>query len=123
MIVVVAVWGGVLAAKTWSAYRHDQRGLAALELVRSNLTPGELTASGLVHSLDVARAEFAGARSDLSSPLFVPVTVLPVVGRQLRAVRALSGAAETVSQVGASFLSDVHGVLNQPHGAGPDRVV
>lgn len=119
---VVAVWGGVSAAKTFSAYRHDKQGLAALELVKSNLTPGELTSSGSVHTLEVARAEFAAARSDLSSPLFAPVTVVPVLGRQFRSVRALSAAAGTVSTVGASFLTEVHGVLDEPHGAGPERV-
>src|ERR1019366_4703129 len=54
--------------------------------------------------------------------LFAPVTVVPVVGRQFRSVRALSIAAGTVSAVGASFLTEVHGVLDEPHGAGPDRV-
>ncbi|HZM53954.1 MAG TPA: DUF4012 domain-containing protein, partial [Acidimicrobiales bacterium] len=122
VIVVVAVWGGVSAAKTFSAYRHDKQGLAALELVKSNLTPGELTSSGSVHTLEVARAEFAAARSDPSSPLFAPVTVVPVLGRQFRSVRALSAAAGTVSTVGASFLTEVHGVLDEPHGAGPERV-
>jgi len=41
----VAVWGGVLAAMTFSAYRHDKQGLAALELIKSDLSPGELTSS------------------------------------------------------------------------------
>jgi hypothetical protein len=122
VIGVVAVWGGVLAAMTFSAYRHDKQGLAALELVKSDLSPGELTSSGSVHTLEVARAEFAAAQSDLSSPLFAPVTVVPVVGRQFRSVRALSTAAGTVSAVGASFLTEVHGVLDEPHGAGPGRV-
>lgn len=122
VVVVLVVWGAALAVKTWSAYRHDQRGLAALQRVRSNLSPGQLTASQSVRSLEVARVEFAGAQSDLSFPLFAPVTVIPVVGRQLRAVRSLSAAAGSVSQIGASFLTDVHGLLNEPHGAGPERV-
>ncbi len=75
-----------------------------------------------MHLLDAARAEFASAQSDLSSPLFTPMTIVPVIGRQFRSVRALSAAAGTVSEVGATFLTQVHAVLDQPHTAGPDRV-
>ena len=50
------------------------------------------------------------------------MTIVPVIGRQFRSVRALSSAAGTVSEVGASFLSQVHDVLDQPHSAGLDRV-
>jgi hypothetical protein len=122
IVLVVLVWGGFLAARTWSAYQHDRRGLASLEQVRTNLTPGQVTSSQSVALLDAARAQFAAAQSDLSSPLFSPITIVPVIGRQFRSVRALSTAAGTVSAVGATFLSQVHGVLNQSNGAGPQRV-
>jgi hypothetical protein len=122
VVVVVLAWAGLLAVRTWSAYRHDQQGLARLEQVKASLTPGELTSPGSVHLLDGARAEFASASSDLSSPLFTPMTIVPVIGRQFRSVRALSSAAGAVSEVGASFLTQVHDVLDQPHSAGPDRV-
>jgi len=122
VVVLLLVWGALLAVRTVSAYHHDQQGLARLEQVKNGLTPDDLTSAGSVQLLDAARAEFASAQSDLSSPLFTPMTIVPVVGRQVRSVRALSSAAATVSAVGASFLSQVHGVLDQPHGAGPDRV-
>ncbi len=120
--VVILVWGGFLAARSWSAYQHDRRGLAHLEQVRTDLSPGQLTSPGSVQLLDAAQAEFAQAQSDLSSPLFAPVTIVPVIGRQFRSVRSLSTAAGTVSSVGATFLSQVHGILDQPNGAGPQRV-
>ncbi len=122
IVVVLAVWAGLLAVKAWSAYRHDQKGLASLEQVKSELTPGELTSAGSVHLLDAARAEFASAQADLSSPLFTPMTIVPVLGRQIRSVRALSAAAGTVSAVGASLVTEAHAVLDEPHTAGPDRV-
>ncbi len=105
-----------------SAYHHDQRGLAALQEVKGRLSPGEVTASSSIAQLDRAEADFRSAGSDLSGPLFAPVTVVPVVGRQLRSVRALSAAAGTVSAVGSQFLREVHGLLHAPHGAGPERV-
>ena len=122
VVVLLIVWGALLAAKTLSAYHHDQQGLASLDQVKADLTPDGLTSAGSVHLLDAARAEFASAQSDLSSPLFTPITIVPVLGRQVQSVRALSSAAATVSEVGATFLTQVHGVLDQPHTAGPDRV-
>jgi hypothetical protein len=120
--VVVVVWALILGVKTLSAYHHDKSGLAALEQVKANLSPGGLTSSTSMHLLDEAHAEFASAQSDLSSPLFAPITVVPVIGRQFRAVQSLSTAAGTVSEVGSSFLSQVQGMLDQPHSAGPERV-
>ena len=122
IVVLLVVWAGLLGVKAWSAYRHDQKGLANLEQVKSELTPGELTSTGSVQLLDAARAQFASAQADLSSPLFTPMTVVPVIGRQIRSVRALSAAAGTVSEVGATLVAQAHTVLNEPHTAGPDRV-
>jgi hypothetical protein len=121
-VAVVAVWALVLGVKTLSAYHHDRDGLAALEQIKANLTPGQLTSSATERVLDQASAQFASAHADLSSPFFAPVTVIPVIGRQFRAIRALGTAAGTVSQVGSTFLSEVTGLLNQPHSAGPERV-
>jgi hypothetical protein len=122
ILVIVVVWALVLGLKSLSAYHHDKSGLAVLEQVKSNLTPGDLTSSASVQLLNEAEAEFASAQSDLSSPLFAPITVVPVIGRQFRAVQALSTAAGTVSHVGSTFLTQAHGLLNQPHAAGPERV-
>jgi hypothetical protein len=120
--VLVLAWMAILAVKAVSAYHHDQQGLAALQQVRSQLGPDDLTSTASVDQLEGARAQFDAASSDLSSPLFGPITIVPVIGRQLRSVRALSSVAGTVSGVGSSFITQVHGVLHQPHGAGPDRV-
>ncbi len=122
VLAVLVAWGALLAAKAWSAYRHDKTGLEQLQSVHADLAPGQLTEAGTVRALQSARAEFAAAQSQLSSPLFAPVTILPVIGRQLQSARDLSSAAESVSQIGATFLTKVHGVLDEPHGAGPERV-
>ena len=87
VIVVIVVWALILGLKTLSAYRHDKSGLAALEQVKADLSPSDLTSSQSTHLLDRAQAEFASAQSDLSSPLFAPITIVPVIGRQFRAVR------------------------------------
>ena len=122
VVVLLLVWGALVAVRSRSAYRHDQLGLAALQQVKGHLTPGEVTAASSIRQLDRAQAEFMAAQAELSSPLFAPVTVLPVLGRQLRSVQALSSAAGTVSAVGSQFLGQVHGVLRAPHSAGPERL-
>jgi len=122
VVVILVVWLLILADRAASAYRQDKRGLALLEQVKADLGPGDLTSSGSIVLLDQAHADFASAKSDLSSPLFAPVTIVPVVGRQLQSARALSAGAATVAATGSSFLAGVHNVLNQPHSAGLDRV-
>ncbi len=122
VVAVLLVWGAVVAVGVWSAYRHDQRGLSELAAVRSNLDPATLTASTTEQTLRSASAEFASAHAALSGPLMAPATWLPVLGRQLRSVRSLSGAAQQVATIGSTFLAQVHDVLDRPHGAGPERV-
>ncbi len=122
VVLILLAWAGILAAKGLSAYHHDQQGLAALQQVRAELGPDDLTSTASVQRLDGAQMQFDAATSDLSSPLFGPLSIVPVLGRQFRSVKALSSAAGTVAAVGSSFITQVHGVLHQPHGAGPDRV-
>jgi Protein of unknown function (DUF4012) len=122
VLLVLLAWGAFVAAGVWSAYRHDQRGLAQLTDVRSHLDPSTVTASATEQSLRRASGEFASAHSDLSGPLMAPVTWVPVLGRQLSSARSLSSAAQQVATIGATFLGQVHDVLDQPHGAGPERV-
>ncbi len=122
VLLVLLAWGAFVAAGVWSAYRHDQRGLAQLTDVRSHLDPSTVTTSATEQSLRRASGEFASAHSDLSGPLMAPVTWVPVLGRQLSSARSLSSAAQQVATIGATFLGQVHDVLDQPHGAGPERV-
>ena len=62
ILAVVVVWAVILGVRTLSAYHHDKRGLAALEQVKANLAPGDLTSSTSVRLLDEAHAEFASAQ-------------------------------------------------------------
>jgi Protein of unknown function (DUF4012) len=122
VLIVLVAWGVVVAAAVLSAYHHDQHGLADLETVRTTTDPSTLTASTTEASLNRASAEFAAAHADLSHPWMTPASWLPVLGRQLRSAQSLSSAAQKVSVIGSGFLGQVHDVLDQPHGAGPQRV-
>lgn len=122
VLVVLVGWAAYVAAGVWTAYRHDQRGMADLTTVRDHLDPASVTASTTEQSLRTASAEFAAAHGVLDGPLMAPAGWVPVLGRQVRSARTLSAAAQQVATVGATFLSQVHDVLDQPHGAGPQRV-
>ncbi len=122
LIALLLVWGLFVGLKTLSAYHHDKNGLADLQKVKANSSPGDLTSSETKQLLNQAHADFIAAKSDLSSPLFGPISIVPVIGRQYTSVRDLSSAAATVSDVGSSFLTQVHAVLDLPHSAGPERV-
>lgn len=122
LAVVVAAWAVVAGVRVWSAYAHDRQGMAALDAVRTNPDPTTLTTGETSRALTAAATQFAAARRDLSGPLLAPLAVVPVVGRQVRSARSLSGSAQEVASVGATFLTEVHAVLDQPHGAGPQRV-
>ena len=58
VVAVVGVWALIVGLKTLSAYRHDKTGLAALEQVKADLSPGDLTSAQSSRLLAQAHAEF-----------------------------------------------------------------
>ena len=89
---------------------------------KANLSAADLVSGGPGPQLRAAGAEFRQAKSLLDSPLMAPIDVLPVLGRQLRSVQDLAGAAGQVSDIGAVAVTEARGVLNAPHHLGPDRI-
>lgn len=122
VFVLLAVWAGVAVSTAAAAYRHDKAGLTLMNGARSGLNPTSATSGSTQAQLTGARSEFAAASSDLSSPLVGPLTWVPVLGRQLRAAQAMSSGADQVAGVGVDLLGGIHRLINQPHGAGRERV-
>jgi hypothetical protein len=58
----------------------------------------------------------------VTNPVLAPVRLLPVAGRQLRSLTALSAAAGQVARVGAATMRESETVLALPHREGPDRI-
>ena len=69
-----------------------------------------------------AQRHFADASERARSWVLAPFRVVPVVGRQLRAVEAVAVGAATIADVGADGLAEVRAVLEAPHRSGPERV-
>lgn len=108
------VWGLFAGVALFSANREIRRGLRAVESARERADASAIVEGRLVPQLREARSHFASARNRVGGPLLLPARILPVVGRQLRSVHALSGAATTVADAGIAGMSDATSVLDQP---------
>ncbi len=120
--VVVLAWAAGCAVLLWRISRHVNAGLDAVEVAQRDITPSTITQPGTARLLTPVRAEFGATRSDLDSPLLAPIRILPVLGRQLRAVRGMAGAASQVATIGQSAIDEARTALRAPHSTGPTRL-
>ena len=122
MIALVVIWAVAAVIDVVIAADHIHHGEAAVQSARQGLSADAILSGAPVASLRSAQSSFNSAHGLLSSPMLWPVDVLPVVGRQLRSVQDLSGAAEQVAQTGIGAVGQSQSLLRLPHSAGPQRV-
>ena len=122
VLVAVVVWL-VLCAITLRQARSDAlEGIDAVEQAEDLLSPSELVDATALGPLTEAHDAFRRARRALSSPVVMPLRVLPVVGRQVRSAHALAGAADDIAAIGRRAVEEAQSALAQPRGTGPERV-
>ena len=114
----VLVCVGVVAFATVKT----RSGQDQLEALRESVTPQELLDGSALGRIEGARADFDTAHDWLSSPLLAPVRVLPVVGRQVRTYRALTGSAARVMDIGVEAAEAARTELNRPIPPGQARI-
>jgi hypothetical protein len=119
---VVVVWAVAVAVMLAVGLHDAQRAMAKITDAKAHLSAGDLVSGGPGPELEAAGTEFAQARSLLDSPLMGPLDILPVLGRQLRSVQDLAGAAARVSDVGAAAVTQARTVLEAPHRLGSERI-
>jgi Protein of unknown function (DUF4012) len=122
VVAFVAIWAVAVVVDVVIAADHLHHGQDAVDSARQGLSADGILSGAPTASLRSAQSNFTSAHGLLSSPLLWPVDVLPVAGRQLRSVQALSGAAEHVARTGVSTVGRSQSLLRLPHSAGPDRV-
>jgi hypothetical protein len=122
VVALVVLWAVAVALVLVVAASHIRHGEAAVQSAKQGLSANGILSGAPLASLDSAATSFSAAHGLLSSPLLWPVDVLPVVGRQLRSVQDLSGAAEQVARTGTVTVGRSQALLRLPHAAGPDRV-
>ncbi len=120
--VFVVVWCAIAGFQLVQARRHAQQGLDRLDSVKDDLGPAQLIRGEGLGRMRAAQAEFDQAASAGDSFLLKPFVVLPVIGRQIRSVNALTSSAAHVVRVGTEAMSESTKKLNRPTTAGPDRV-
>lgn len=122
IVAVVVVWLAIAGYQLLEARRHAQAGLDRLQETRDLMGPAQLIRGEGLPGLRDARGELASASEAAGSPVLDPLLVLPVVGRQVRSVRALSSSARDVVEVGIHAMERTSAAAAGPTRSGPERV-
>jgi hypothetical protein len=119
--VVVVAYGAFSAYRLVHATRELQAGVATVGRVRGELSTANIETTPAGPNLQLAAAQFGEAHRAIHSSLLEPLRILPYVGRQLRSVDALSGAAATITGDGHESLTQVQGLFVAPHHTAEQR--
>ena len=119
---VVVAWGIYAAISLASIASDLQAGRDAASGARDQLGAEQVAAGEPLPALREAADRFGAADGRVGSIVLAPLRLLPVVGRQLRSVDALAGAAADVASTGADAIERAQVVLDDPAGGGEARV-
>jgi hypothetical protein len=120
--VVVVAWLALSAMSLLRA-RHDANlGMDLLRQARSTLAPTDIVRGEGAGFLRGARVDFDRAHSRVASPWITPLKWVPVVGRQIRSIDALTGSAAHVVAVGSDAMTKSRRELDGSVASGPSRV-
>jgi hypothetical protein len=122
VVVFVVIWSVVAAFQLLQARSHAQRGLDELESAQQDLGPAELIRGKGLDRMKEAQGEFDQAASAGDSIFLKPFEIVPVVGRQVRSVDALTTSASRVVDTGVEAMEASTARLQEPVAAGPDRI-
>ncbi len=120
--VLVGVWVVVALALLIDARRHAYAGLDKLEKARETLTPKGLVEGEGVELLNAAETDFRSAHGSVASPLLAPLRVLPVLGRQVRAVGGMTDGAAEVIATGIEAIDGAGDALDSVNPTGAERI-
>jgi hypothetical protein len=122
VLVVLMAWTAVATIQVVRARSHAQAGLDELRSAQRQLDPAELIRGKGIGRLRAAQRDFAKASDAADSPFVTPFEIVPVVGRQVRSVRALTGGASTVVDVGVHAMQQSTKELDVTATTGPQRI-
>ncbi len=125
VVVFVAVVVAWLAFSAFSLLRarHDANlGMDLLRQARSTLTPTDVVRGQGADILAAAERDFARAHDRVDKPWLKPLEIVPVVGRQVRSIDALTGSARRVVAVGSDAMTRSRAQLSAPVVTGDARV-
>lgn len=116
------LWLGAAALLGILAARRLGDGIDRVERIRSTLDIASVAGGEAADQFALADDDFEAASRYLRSPVLTPARFLPVVGRHLDAVRALSAAAGEVATAAERAVRDASALVEDPPGAGQERL-
>lgn len=119
---LLAVWVVASAIQVLRVYTAMDQGRDIAESARAKIAAGDLSDELPVRELRRSHDAFKKAHDRARNPLLTPTRILPIVGRQVRAVTSLSSAAASITKVGADAAAEVNDLLDKEKGPGPSRV-
>src|SRR4051794_31558395 len=122
VLVAVALWSIAVLGIAVIARHYLVRGRDTVETMRRETDPAALADGKPLGPLRQASADFERAHGLLRNPVLLPVRWMPVLARQLRAVTAMSSAADHVTEVAAEGITAARVLVEKSHGTGPERV-
>lgn len=121
-MLALLAWAALSALTLVRARSDLLRGLDAIDRAKSRSDAAAVAEGRPLPDLREALSAFDVAHAKVSGWILAPAKVLPVAGRQLRSLEALSAAASKVAAVGLEGATEARNVLSAPRTAGPDRV-
>ncbi|MCZ7534848.1 MAG: DUF4012 domain-containing protein [Acidimicrobiia bacterium] len=118
----LAVWMVIALSLVVRARSEAYSGLDRLEEARETLTPKGLVEGDGIDLLRAAESDFRSAHGSVASPLLTPLRVLPVLGRQVRAVDGMTDGAAEVIAVGIEAIEGAAEALERVNPTGAERV-
>jgi hypothetical protein len=90
--------------------------------VRAKATVDDLTSPQTIEQLDGAHDDFDAAHRRLTNPVVAPAKLVPILGRQVRAMERLAATGSDGSEAASVALGDVSDLAEQPRTGGPQRI-
>lgn len=122
ILLVVLAWSVLAGLDLLRARTRAQRGIDRLESAQRDLHAADVLRGDGLEALAGARDDFRAAHAASTSPFVAPIRYLPVVGRQVRSVGALTGAAATVTAAGADATADAQAAVRDRAASGAQRL-
>lgn len=114
VLAAVALWLVLSAGLVLSAFRDLRDARAVAESSFSGFQPQEALDGTVRGRVDRVRNDLERADSRLSSPILAPWRVVPVLGRQLRAVSATVGSAAELGTIASRTLAEIEATASAP---------
>ncbi len=122
VLVALLAWSGWCGLQIERARAEATAGIDRLNTAKSSLTMESLVSGDGDTTLKAARRLLGSAHDRVSAPLLAPFRVLPFVGRQMRSVDALTGAAAEITDIGIDAMDRFRTTISDGQTSGPERV-